>query len=232
MMSTTVSTQEFDNESQQHKGGKHPTPPQQQSPEQPFIPVGRNWVRWEGHRDPISSMAVPPQHLRRRSSSSDFAKAGSHQQFQNHTRLCNEHWKRLQQSRKEQADSTVTDSLKLPFAQGTTLDIDESVQSAEVWARFLAIGILEVLLGIRHLPQLRRWLSAPVYDQMSRAIPTKPPQRRIRPTPLQSTIRTSQIRTGIVETTVSLFQTHLSRVFAFRLEFRNHTWVATAINIL
>lgn len=102
----------------------------------------------------------------------------------------------------------------------------------------LALGVVEVLGGVRDLEQLGRWLTEPVYKLLlrrsvlaarGRSARRQPPAR---PKVRIASRRITSPADGVVEATVVLTGAARSRAIAVRLEGIDGRWRATALHVL
>lgn len=109
-------------------------------------------------------------------------------------------------------------------------------QELQLWTTRFAQATVEVLAGDRPLPQLLRWTSARVYQDLERRVrilaqtaPTPPRGRRVRPQ-----VRSVHVfRPGprSAEVSVHVRHGHRSRAMAARLEERDGTWRCVALQL-
>ena len=100
---------------------------------------------------------------------------------------------------------------------------------AETWAKALTRGIIEVLLGLRPIGQLRRWVVYPLFkrlEERQQVCTGTAPHCWVR------TVHSTQISHSIVELalTVSIDQQVIA--VAMRLEACRYHWMATALDIV
>jgi hypothetical protein len=109
-------------------------------------------------------------------------------------------------------------------------------QELRLWTTRFAQATVEVLAGDRPLPQLLRWTSARVYQDLERRArilaqkaPTPPRGRRVRPQ-----VRSVHVfRPGprSAEVSVHVRHGHRSRAMAARLEERDGSWRCVALQL-
>lgn len=99
------------------------------------------------------------------------------------------------------------------------------------WARSLARGIVEVLLGLRPLPQLRRWVVHALYEELEDVLVHHPHLPRA-PGPCTAlSAHVCHVRDGVVEVSVVVADGRRHRGVALRLERFRDRWIATALDI-
>lgn len=110
----------------------------------------------------------------------------------------------------------------------------------DAWAAALGRGIFEILLGLRPLAQLRRWVVPALYDELARTTLT-PTGREptsgedggahaTQPCRVLST-RSCRIRDDAVEVSVVVSAAGRTRALALRLDRFRGRWLATALDI-
>lgn len=104
--------------------------------------------------------------------------------------------------------------------------------------RNLAIGVLEVLAGVREVDQLARWLGEDAFRALvtranlsararsARGVPAVRPTHRI------LTIRHSSPADGVIESVVIVAGPARTRALAMRLEGWDSRWRATSLSLL
>lgn len=104
--------------------------------------------------------------------------------------------------------------------------------------RNLAIGVLEVLAGVREVDQLARWLGEDAFRALvtranlsararsARGVPAVRPTHRI------LTIRHSSPADGVIESVVIVAGPARTRALAIRLEGWDSRWRATSLSLL
>lgn len=101
----------------------------------------------------------------------------------------------------------------------------------------LATGVIEILLGVREVQQIARWVTEATFDRLTeRALTAK----RARGMQLQrtvpgfeiSSVRTCHTADGVVEGAVVVRSAGRTRAVAIRLEGLDGRWRATAIGVL
>lgn len=99
------------------------------------------------------------------------------------------------------------------------------------WARALARGVTEVLLGMRPLPQLRRWVVHSLYEELEDVLDHHPHLPRA-PGPCRAiSAHVCHLRDGVVEVSVVVSDGQRHRAVALRLERFRDRWLATALDI-
>ncbi len=99
------------------------------------------------------------------------------------------------------------------------------------WARSLARGIVEVLLGLRPLPQLRRWVVHALYEELEDVLVHHPHLPRA-PGPCTAlSAHVCHLGVEVVEVAVVVSDGERHRGVALRLERFRDRWVATALDI-
>lgn len=102
----------------------------------------------------------------------------------------------------------------------------------------LALGVVEVLGGVRDLEQLGRWLTEAVYKNLlRRSILAARGRAARRQSPTRPKVRIASRRItrpadGVVEAAVILTGAARTRAIAIRLEGIDHRWRATALHVL
>ncbi|MFD1720070.1 Rv3235 family protein [Amnibacterium endophyticum] len=102
----------------------------------------------------------------------------------------------------------------------------------------LALGVVEVLGGVRDLEQLGRWLTEPVYKLLlRRSVLAARGRAARRQSPARPKVRIASRRLmspadGVIEATVVLTGAARTRAIAIRLEGIDHRWRATALHVL
>lgn len=102
------------------------------------------------------------------------------------------------------------------------------------WAAGLARGVVEIILGLRPLPQLRRWVVPGLYTELERTVarvrsaPAMRPRSAARP--LAPHVRI--VRPGVVEACVTVQAAGHHRAVALRLEEFRGRWLVTALDVV
>ncbi|WP_172801976.1 Rv3235 family protein [Agrococcus carbonis] len=101
----------------------------------------------------------------------------------------------------------------------------------------LATGVIEILLGVREVQQVARWVTEPTYDLLTaRALIARraraSQQHREVPGFAISSVRACHPADGVVEGTVVVRSAGRTRAVAIRLEGLDGRWRATAISVL
>lgn len=101
----------------------------------------------------------------------------------------------------------------------------------------LATSVIEILLGVRDVQQIARWVTEPIYDMLARHALTARRARsglRDRSVPgfAISSVRACHAADGVVEGAVVVRAAGRSRAVAIRLEGLDDHWRATAIAVL
>lgn len=101
----------------------------------------------------------------------------------------------------------------------------------------LARGVIEILLGVREVQQIARWVTESTYEQLMRRALTARRARALRrqrqvPGFAISSVRTCHTADGVVEGAVVVRSGGRTRAVAMRLERLDGRWRATAIGVL
>lgn len=101
----------------------------------------------------------------------------------------------------------------------------------------LATGVIEILLGVREVQQIARWVTEPVYELLLGRSLTARRQRARRsergiPGFVVGSVRTCHPADGVVEGAVVVRSGGRTRAVAVRLEGLDGGWRATAIRVL
>lgn len=102
----------------------------------------------------------------------------------------------------------------------------------------LALGVVEVLGGVRDLEQLGRWMTEAVYKHLlRRSVLAARGRAARRQSPTRPKVRIAARRItspvdGVVEATVILSGAARTRAIAIRLEGMDDRWRATALHVL
>ncbi len=98
------------------------------------------------------------------------------------------------------------------------------------WAGALARGIVEILVGVRPLTQLRRWVVPALYEQLARNGAAMTPGLSSTGCRILST-HVAHVRPGVVEAGVIIGLDGRTRALALRLEEFRGRWLTTALDI-
>ncbi|WP_405217678.1 Rv3235 family protein [Agrococcus sp. Ld7] len=101
----------------------------------------------------------------------------------------------------------------------------------------LATGVIEILLGVREVQQIARWVTEPVYELLLGRSLSARRQRALRPERgvpgfAVGAVRTCHPADGVVEGAVVVRSSGRTRAVAVRLEGLDGGWRATAIRVL
>lgn len=101
----------------------------------------------------------------------------------------------------------------------------------EAWAAGLARGVVEILLGLRPLPQLRRWVVPGLYEELGAVVPLAAGARIRAGSCRVLSARACEVRSGAVEVSVVVATGSRARAVAVRLEEFRGRWLATALDV-
>lgn len=101
----------------------------------------------------------------------------------------------------------------------------------------LATGVIEILLGVREVQQIARWVTESTFDLLTqRALSAKQARaRRVQravPGFQISSVRTCHAADGVVEGAVVVRSAGRTRAVAIRLEGLDGRWRATSVGVL
>ena len=101
----------------------------------------------------------------------------------------------------------------------------------------LATGVIEILLGVREVQQIARWVTESTYELLTQRALTARRARAVRqqrevPGFAISSVRTCHTADGVVEGAVVVRSAGRTRAVAIRLEGLDGRWRATAVQVL
>lgn len=118
-------------------------------------------------------------------------------------------------------------------AHAVTYGEARPLPEADQWAGAVARTAVEVLLGIRPVVQLNRWLSAPVYVALARraGLAVRVLGSHRSRSVLVRNVTVSRVNDYAVEAAVTLHDGRRARAAALRLELFRGRWLTTALEI-